>query len=595
MSESSTPIHATAARAWRVSRLVYRRPYVAVDAAVLSACIYFIALGNRPFWNEALAQRSWSDTSTWLFVGALSIALTLLHFLVLALVCNRWSAKPILTLLFAVNAVAVVFVQDYGVYLDPGMVRNIVNSDLPEAREYVSAGMVLSWLFYAAPPIVLLWWVRFTKTPVIKALFVRVGILVGAITVATLALVFVMRDLAPLMQAQRQLRYLITPGNYLSSSVRVALDQRASVPAARRHSLAVDRRPHPQQTRIGNAAPKPVLFVMVVGETARADNFSLNGYARQTNPQLSRLNLVNFSNVSSCGTATEVSLPCMFSPLGRDAYDEDVFRTQDGLLQVLSHAGYRVVWRDNNSGCKGACDGDGIEFSKTSALDQRLCPDNRCHDEVLLSDLENETAGVPGNRFLVLHQLGNHGPAYYQRYPQPFKRFTPTCDTADLRACSPAQIINSYDNAILYTDHLVAEIIHRLKSQASDYDTVMLYVSDHGESLGEGGVYLHGLPYSVAPHVQTHVPMILWMSEGFRQSFDVETDCVRRRAAKPASHDNVFHSVLGLLSIEAEPYLRNRDLFAGCIGRALLSTLGTSGTGDVPGLMEQQQRMGQAR
>jgi len=271
--------------------------------------------------------------------------------------------------------------------------------------------------------------------------------------------------------------------------------------------------------------------------------------------------------VKSCGTSTEVSVPCMFSPYGRADYDERRIRSSETLLDVLVRAGYHVRWIDNQSGCKGVCKGAGVEYEKIdpkSAPD--LCKDGDCWDEVIVRRLQAELADVHDNTVFVLHMMGNHGPAYFRRYPAEFRRFTPDCGTAELRDCSREQVVNAYDNAILYTDHVLARIISTLGSEASRLDSAMLYVSDHGESLGEKGLYLHGIPYSIAPDQQTHVPMILWLSRTMTDSGDVNERCVHAKVDTPLSHDNLFHSVLGLLDVSTSAYREDRDLFDGCRG-----------------------------
>ena len=240
---------------------------------------------------------------------------------------------------------------------------------------------------------------------------------------------------------------------------------------------------------------------MVVGETVRAANWGLDGYARQTTPQLKQLGVINFSDVASCGTDTETSVPCMFSAIGRRDYDEDRIRRSESLLHVLRRAGFDVIWRDNNTGCKGVCAGfreDRVD--RLPAAD--LCEEGVCFDEALLKGIDSLLKDRSGNLFIVLHQVGNHGPAYFNRYPSAFRRFTPTCDTSELRACTREEIVNTYDNAILYTDHFLARAVDFLASKEAEYTTAMLYVSDHGESLGEAGLYLHGIPYAIAPTVQ---------------------------------------------------------------------------------------------
>ena len=168
-----------------------------------------------------------------------------------------------------------------------------------------------------------------------------------------------------------------------------------------------------------------------------------------------------------------------------------------------------------------------------------------------------------GNLFVVLHQLGSHGPAYFSRYPVQMRKFTPTCDTSDLSKCTKEQIVNTYDNTVLYTDHFLAKTIDFLKHQ-SNYDTAMLYMSDHGESLGENGIFLHGLPYSIAPKEQTQIPMVLWMSKGFSNSFSINNECLKQKADNPVSHDNLFHSLLGMLQIESKYYEKEFDITSDC-------------------------------
>jgi lipid A ethanolaminephosphotransferase len=320
--------------------------------------------------------------------------------------------------------------------------------------------------------------------------------------------------------------------------------------------------------RAAMSAP-PHVLVLVIGETARAENFSLLGYARATNPELAQLDVVAFRQVKSCGTSTEVSVPCMFSPYGRADYDEHRIRSSETLLDVLVRAGYRVRWIDNQSGCKGVCKGAGVEYEKIDPTsDPGLCSDGECHDEVIARHLVTELAGVDRNTVFVLHMMGNHGPAYFRRYPAEFRRFMPDCETAELRDCSREQVVNSYDNAILYTDHVLAQIVKALAAESPRLDGAMLYVSDHGESLGEKGLYLHGIPYSIAPDQQTHVPMIVWLSKTLTDSGDVNAQCLNAKVNEPLSHDNLFHSVLGLMDVSTSAYRADRDLFAGCRGPA---------------------------
>ncbi|HWI77934.1 MAG TPA: sulfatase-like hydrolase/transferase, partial [Ramlibacter sp.] len=364
-----------------------------------------------------------------------------------------------------------------------------------------------------------------------------------------------------LMRNHREVRHLITPGNVVAS-LAGNIWGRAKRPAGQ-GLLAVgeDAKATPAP-----AGRKPQLFVLVVGETARAQNFSLNGYPRETNPELARRHVINFPNATSCGTSTEVSLPCMFSPYGRAHYDEEKIVTHQSVLHVLARAGVNVLWRDNQSGCKGVCEGLPEEQLDRAAV-EGLCADGQCLDEILLHGMDQVLRDKSGNLLVVMHQLGSHGPAYFKRYPAQFRKFTPACETDDLRRCSPQEIVNAYDNSLLYTDFFLGKVIDFLDRAQKTHDTAMLYVSDHGESLGEGGLYLHGVPWAIAPDVQTHVPFVVWLSPGFAQSQALDAQCLATRARTHAvSHDYLFHTLLGVFGVQTRVYDPALDLFAPCRG-----------------------------
>jgi lipid A ethanolaminephosphotransferase len=253
----------------------------------------------------------------------------------------------------------------------------------------------------------------------------------------------------------------------------------------------------------------------------------------------------------------------MFAPVGRRDYDEARIRGSESLLHVLARAGVAVHWRDNQSGCKGVC--AGLPADTVSSLNAPgLCDGGQCLDEGLLHDLDARLAAAKGSQLWVLHQLGNHGPSYFRRVPPAFARFQPACREDDLARCSREEIVNAYDNALLYTDHVLATLIGKLRAHADAVDTVLLYVSDHGESLGENGLYLHGVPYAIAPEVQTRVPMVMWLSDGAARSAATDPACLRARAAQPARHDHLFHTLLGLLDVHTALYEPAWDIAAGC-------------------------------
>ncbi|MES2549976.1 MAG: sulfatase-like hydrolase/transferase, partial [Pseudomonadota bacterium] len=308
---------------------------------------------------------------------------------------------------------------------------------------------------------------------------------------------------------------------------------------------------------------KPVLLVIVAGETGRAQNWSLDGYTRDTNSELAKRDIVYYPNATSCGTATATSLPCMFSPLTKDQYSYEGGLSNENLLDVLTHAGFDVEWWDNNTGDKNIGDRLAVRPRTMKPQDGPEFCFPECIDGVFLKDLQAKAETITKNTVIVLHQIGSHGPSYWLRYPADREIFSPACKTEELTDCSTAEIVNAYDNTIAYTDWFLAQVVDVL--DASDRVTpAMYYVSDHGESLGEGGLYLHGTPYFMAPEYQTQVPMVIWMSERFRASLSVDADCLKAAAANPVSHDNMFSTVLGMLDVSTMAKDDGLDLAGAC-------------------------------
>lgn len=535
-----------------IQRLLGARPQWSSHTLVVVLALFFSVACNQRFWQAALAGQP--DN---LRLGlALALVLTGANALLLGLLVWRWNARVLVPLLLVGTALAVHWMGTYKVYLDADMLRNVLHTDRKEASELLTPSLLPPVLLLAALPAALLAAVRLRRQRWQQAAGHRLLLLAAAVLVVLAGALLDYQGISSLMRNQREVRYLATPVNYL---VALSRNLHGASPLQRKARL-----PLGTDARATTRAPgsRPRLLVLVLGETVRAQNWGLNGYARQTTPQLSQAGVINFPDMHSCGTSTEVSLPCMFSPWGRRHYDEDLIRSHQSLLHVLDHAGIGVLWRDNQSGCKGVCEGLETDHLDSASV-PGLCQQGRCMDEVLLDGLDRRVRQHPGDRVVVLHQLGNHGPSYFQRYPVAFDHYQPGCNSADLGRCSREQITNSYDNAVRYTDHLLARTIASLKAM-DDYDTAMLYVSDHGESLGEKGLYLHGLPYAIAPAEQTRVPMVMWFSPGFVQSRGLDMGCLQRRAGQRAEHDNLFPSVLGLLQVKTRLYHADADLFAGC-------------------------------
>ena len=540
-----------------LSQLREFRPRLTIEQLALAAAAFFTVFCNTAFFREVAATGALHGLGGWRTGLSLFVLVGALNMVLLCLLLNRWTAKPVLAVLLLVTSLAAHFMSQYTVYLDPDMVRNVLHTDGKESGELMSLGVLPSLLILGVVPSLLLWRVRIRTRPFGKALLVRAATLVAALVVAALAALASFQDLSALMRNHHEVRHLITPGNYLVSLGRVTLEDEAAKHRPRT-PLGLEAK---VVGRPANARPR--LLVLVVGETVRAQNWGLDGYARDTTPQLARIDPINFRDVTSCGSATEVSVPCMFSPWGRANYDKDRVRHSESLLHVLQHAGVATLWRDNQTGCKGVCEGLPFE-SFEHATDPRHCDAEGCLDAVMLDDLPEHIARQTGDAVVVLHQLGNHGPSYYKRYPPQLRHFAPTCDTAELGQCSRESIVNAYDNAVLYTDDFLARTIGLL-AQQTGRDTALIYLSDHGESLGENGLYLHGVPYAIAPSTQTRVPMVMWLSPGFARSRGVDLACLRREGdSTAASQDNLFHSVLGLMQVSTPEYDAGKDLFRAC-------------------------------
>lgn len=570
------------------------KPWLEASAwqIMLLAALFWTLSANRNFITTALKGRSLAEPQAWVLAAALLVGVLALHLLLLALVAHRRWLKPLLAVLTIATAAASYFTSNFGIYLDPTMLRNVLATHPGEAKELLSLGLAMHLLIYAGLPLLLLWRVQIRPAApgLLRALGARLALLALALVVLVGAVMTVFQPLASLTRNNKEMRYLITPANLVWSLGVVATAQ-ARGAAKPKLDIGLDVVPGPSWAARA-ASKRPLVVVLVVGETARAANWGLSGYARQTTPELARLlqaeqpggpgglanpvmsPLVNFSQVRSCGTNTETSLPCMFAPVGRRDYDEARIRGQQSLLHVAARAGVDVHWRDNQSGCKGVCDGlPGDTVTPQNA--PGLCRDGACLDEGLVADLDARlkqavATGAQGQatHLWVLHMLGNHGPAYHRRVHPAFARFQPACNSNDLRQCTQEQIVNAYDNALLYTDHVLATTIATLKAHAQDVDSAMIYVSDHGESLGEHGLFLHGMPYAIAPDVQTQVPMVAWRSAGLAQAVGMAPECLnqawQKQAKQPLAHDHLFHTLMGLLDLRTALYDPAWDMAAEC-------------------------------
>ncbi len=521
----------------------------------LLAALFFVVTGNQQFWSQSFGFFSPFNSQNLLMLFSLfSVTLSLMFFL-LSLIAIPYLFRPVLTLVLLGNASAAYFMNGYGILIDRDMLQNVFETNPAEALELINLKLICYLLLLGVLPSLLLWRTQIRYGQWRSLLGRKLGVMALALAVIAANAWLFYQDYASFFRNKGEVRRLFTPANFIYGTGDY-IHHHWFLKPTKLEPVGLDAK------RVG-APPqnKPTLMVIVVGETARAANFGLDGYARQTTPQLAKLDVINYPQATSCGTSTAISVPCMFSPMARQEYKSS--QHKESLLDVVQRVGIPVLWKDNNSGCKGAC--DRVQYEDLSQqTDPRWCRDGECFDEIMLEGLGQQLTNHKGDLLLVLHQKGSHGPAYYQRYPQEFAKFTPVCQTNKLQECSQEAIANAYDNTILYTDHFLARVIDQLKRQQSHYNTAMWYMSDHGESLGENNLYLHGAPYAFAPETQTHIPMVQWISDGFAARSKLDLNCLRQRAQQPTSHDNLFHSVLGILDIQTSVYQPDLDLFKSC-------------------------------
>ncbi len=541
--------------------ILLSKPRIHASVLTLVASAFLVAACNAAFW------RSFFDAT-----GRVSLAHLPLHigsFILIVLLFNacltvvnfRFVIKPVLVLLFLATSTTCYFMSEYGTVIDKSMVQNLLETDTGEAVELIGWKLLLTVAALGLVPSLLVWRADVSYPAGRRGMITRASIIGACLLLAAGLLAIFFKSLAPALREHREIRYLLTPTNYIQ-----AINGYLKVRRARTLAVAPLGSDAVKGLAVGANRHRSVTLI-VVGETARASNFSLNGYARATNPKLARQpDLINFSHVQSCGTATAVSLPCVFSALGREHYSDTAAHAQQGLLDVLSHAGFDVLWRDNNSGCKSTCDRVEYEDMAKPETHARWCVAGECYDEGLLDRLPEIIHDANEDLVVVLHQKGSHGPAYWKRYPASFQKFGPVCMTNELESCSRESIIAAYDNTILYTDHFLDQTIELLRAAGvrDDVNTAMMYFSDHGESLGERNLYLHGAPYFMAPAEQREVPMMVWLSEGFRDRFGIDQRCLAARTDQAFSHDNVFHSVLGMLNVNTAVYNPGLDIFSPC-------------------------------
>lgn len=538
-------------------RLAAWRPTLSLPMLQILVALFLLATANSTFWGRYYGLMA--ERPAALVLGAvLSLGVVLFS---IAIISLPYIVRPALAFALILAAVAAYFQDNLGVVIDRDMLENAVNTTTNESRHLMTVGFFFHVALWGVLPAAFVFWVR-PKPQVwwgrLLAYPAVIALGFGLFAAATLS---DYKTFAALMRERKDLTAAILPATPINGFYRLVTNRFADrdIVAA---PIGLDARKGPRIS----AAGKPTLTVIVVGETSRSANWSLGQYDRQTNPELAKRDVIYVDRVQSCGTSTAVSMPCMFAHYGAENHSATAAKSYENLLDVLAHAGFEVAWFDNNTGDLGIADRVTSKMMTVTDLPE-ACARGECDDQVFLPVVEQAIAKASGDAVIVLHQIGSHGPAYFMRYPEDARPFTPDCRTGDLGKCSAEEIVNAYDNSVAYTDHVLAQLIDLLAGQ-DRVITSLFYVSDHGESLGENGVYLHAAPYFMAPDEQTHVPLVMWFSKAYTAAFGLDVGCVKSRiaAAGPDSvtHDSLFHTVLGMTDVQTDLHKDTLDLTGEC-------------------------------
>jgi lipid A ethanolaminephosphotransferase len=451
----------------------------------------------------------------------------------IAIVCPI-AVKPFLIITTLINALALYYMVTYRVVLDVTMIGNIFNTKQSEAFELITP---VSFVYFVLLGILPSWLILKIRISRIN----RVRIVVNLLLITASSILFL----------------------YVNSSSWLWIDKYSSLVGGKilpwsyiintgRHYSAMSKKADNQILLPDGqfSDNQKVAVILVIGEAARAHNFSLYGYPVSTNPLLEKAGVLALKNTTSCTTYTTGSVACILA-------HDDGSSNSEPLPSYLTRLGADVIWRTSNWGeptikvteylnrgdLKDGCVGSGCDF-----------------DEVLLTNLSQRIQQSDKQKILaVLHTKGSHGPSYYARYPSEFERFTPVCRHEEISKCTDQALVNAYDNTILYTDHFLNQTIDQLK-QLKGIPTLLIYISDHGESLGEFGLYLHGTPYAFAPDFQKDIPFLIWASDEYAELKGIDVENINQ--LDEYSQANIFHTIIGAFDLQTDIYDSTRDVLS---------------------------------
>lgn len=537
------------------------RPVMSDVTLTILVAVYVLAIGNLTFWSKG-AEYFQDHPGALVSLAAGIIAL---HIAALLSISVKYAVKPIFIFAIMVTAISSYFVDTMGILITRDMIGNAAVTTTNEAKHLITWRFVAHVTLYGVFPSAFVAWTRVIHLTFFSKLWQHLKLIVPMLVLAASVTLANYAGFSSTFREHRDLMASLNPIAPIVAAVKYAKRTYFSPPI---NVVAIGKDAFSEDIiEVAQSEEPPHVLVVVAGETARAQNFSLYGYGRETNPALkAHDNVFAFQNTRSCGTATAVSLPCMFSNYTRAEYSDTAGKSTENVIDVLGYAGIKTAWWDANTGSKGIA-ARTIEINYAAGDDPRFCVEDECRDDILVDKLKQELPKVTENTVFVLHLIGSHGPAYYMRYQQDSAPFKPDCRTAAFADCTQDQLVNAYDNTIAYTDKILGEVINALDNQGERINATMIYMSDHGESLGESGLYLHGAPWFIAPDEQTYVPFLMWLSPLFINSERVDTACLRTNAKNGGfSHDNLFHTILGNIEVETEVYDPHLDVLAPCTG-----------------------------
>ena len=487
-----------------------------------------ITVYNYPFFN------TFFNTNAALWVKMiLPIYVFLMFMAIHCLVLYKKTTKPLLYFFLTANAFASYFISRYNVPLNRMIMINIFETNAQEAGEFFDIHLYLYLLWTCILPIIVIHFADIQYPPFKTQIKQRLFIIILTTLIVGGTVVPFKKQISIFTKENFNVRYMLVPTSYVSSLPQAFKMKYFSKTAYVKINKDV------KKTEYRKMDGRKNLFIFVLGESARNANFSLTGYARDTCAPLTAYqdNLFVYQKMESCATLTRYALPCIFTHFERKNLNADVAGYTDNVLDIIQSNGYKVKWFENELGCNKMCRNVETKFT---------CDSRQCYDIELNKQLYTDLPNITQDSFYVLHQRGSHGISYYKRYPAEFEKYE--------------ELINAYDNTIYYTNYVLADLIQHLTALDDQYNVVMLYTSDHGESLGENGVYLHGGQATE----QREVPFMIWIGDKSMQSLNLDKDCLQKQTHMSTTHDNLFHTFLGLTGLSLSVYKPELDLISSC-------------------------------